>query len=239
MKFTIPVIVFAFLATLSSCKKDELTLPADVTFSFGMLSVYADGTEVVRGYEENSASNSFTIDKGFLAIEAIEFDGRRDEGKDVFFISDLGNQILADLDSESTNIDVRFDIPQGVYNRIDITLHLCSVKNASLILEGDVSWGNQNSVPIRFEYCYADQVRVRAKPRSGNSIVLQKDKLSKARVELDAQFMFRFINPSILSEATLVKIEGKDVLLINSKNNIDIFNQIANRLGNSFSVVFE
>ena len=233
------VIILVFIISLYSCKKDELTLPSDVTFTFGIVPHYSYYAKNQTFGFTNLSSGFLNIDKGTLVIDAIEFDGKRNEGKDIYFTSNFGSQVLANLGNQTTNINVSFDIPQGAYNRIDITLHLGTSSQVSIAIEGTMSAGVFSSLPIRFEYNFTDQVKVRATPKTGNSIVLRKDKPSIAQVLVNAEYLFRFVNPSILSNATIVNIDGDDILLINSQNNINIFNQIANRLDNSFTVVFE
>jgi hypothetical protein len=230
------IIVILFFAAFSC--KDELTLPAKVSFKFGMEPYYAEenGTDQ-KIYASNP--NKYTIDKGQLVIEAIEFDGRRDQGKDVYFISDFSQKVESVLNTETSSIEVEFDIPQGVYNRIDVTLHLGNNGNSPLILEGTFNFGPFTELPIRFEYGYADVITVRAKPKSGSNIVLSKDNPSKVRVVIDSGFLFRFINPSVIANADRVNMNGIEVMLINSTNNINTFNQIANRFNNSISVIFE
>ncbi len=219
---------------LISCKKDELTLPSEVVFEFGMQSlVEEDESKILQ-----SSQPSLIINSGELIIDAIEFDGRRNEGKDVYFISNFSEKLVAQLKNHSTNFSVKFDIPQGVYHRIDVIFHIES-DQTPIVLEGELAFGVQNKIPVRFEYRFSDQILVKAKPKQGQEMVLRKDKLNIANVQLNAKTLFRFINPSVMANGNLVNLNGEDTLLINEHNNIDVFNQLASRINSSFEVVFE
>ena len=228
--------LIAVVAGLVSCK-DELTLPAEVDFKFGMVPFTNDDAEAKSAGK--SPSVGYAIDHGEFVVEAIEFDGRRDQGKDVYFISNLSQKIVAELDKETTNIAVKFDVPQGSYNRIDIILHLGRNSDAPLVLIGNLNQGQAASVPIRFEFGFADEISIRAKAKSGTSIVISRDKVTSAMVVVDTEFLFRFINPRVIALADMVDVDGVQTLLINHQRNVSIFNQVASRFHNSISVVFE
>jgi hypothetical protein len=239
MKTYISYTLIILLLFLSSCAKDELTLPSDVLFKFGITPYEASESNEPKGIFSISSGNSFVLNKGIMLISAIEFEGKRDEGQDVYFMSNFSRTVIANLESESTNFDVKFDIPQGVYNRVDVTIHLDNSNNTPLVIEGVMHKNASSSVPLKFEYAFPDQVRIRAHHRSNQNIVLRKDQRSVAKVILDASYLFRFVNPNLLASADVLYENGEPFILINSNNNKPIFNQVASRLGNSFIVVFE
>ncbi|MDX9770203.1 MAG: hypothetical protein RBT19_07560 [Tenuifilaceae bacterium] len=232
--------VFVAVATIffGSCK-DELTLPATVHFEFGMVTFQNE--DPAQGGQKNNvpSPNRYAIDSGVLRVDAIEFDGRRSHGKDVYFISNFSEAIVSQLESQSSNIKVDFDIPQGEYNRVDITLHLVNGTDIPFRLEGAFSYGQSNVIPIHFEYAYTEEITIRAKPKVGTSIILSKEKVSNARVIVDTEFLFRFLNPGVIANANRVVQGGEEIILINQLNNVDVFNQVANRFSKSISVEFE
>jgi len=219
--------------SLSSCQKDELALPSEVFFEFGMQPLEGGDDKVLQ-----SSQPSLTINSGMLIVDAIEFDGRRNQGDDVYFISNFSEKLVARLNNQETNFNVTFDIPQGIYHRVDVIFHIES-DQTPIVLEGELTFGLQNRIPVRFEYKFSDQITVKAKAKQGHEVVLRKDKLNIARAQLNAQLLFRFINPSVITNGNFVNFNGEETLLINEHNNIDIFNQLASRIGNSFEVVFE
>ena len=233
----ISLIIILVLPTFifTSCIKDELTLPTEVNFKFGIEPHEQEEDGLKSNYP---STNSVIINNGTLTIDAIEFDGKRNEGKDVFFISNFSEIIIANLESQTTNRSVRFDVPQGIYNQVDITLHLTD-RHSSLILEGNVSVASQGQRKVRFEYNYSDIVRVRATSNNDQSIVLKKDTRTTVNVIVDAGFLFRFINPNAIANGDIVNNNGQDLILINEINNINLYNQLASRIDNSFKIVFE
>jgi hypothetical protein len=183
----------------------------------------------------------YNIEKGIMIIDAIEFDGSRNRGKDIYFTSNLSSKVVSNLETESSNISVKFDIPQGEYNRVDVTIHLGTSNSnpVPIVFEGTFTGGPYSDVPVRFEYGFADQITIRAKPKFGTNIVLSKDKPTTAKVIVNTEYMFRFINPGTIASADKVNINGTETILINNQRNINVFNQVANRIDKAFSIVFE
>ncbi len=240
MKLKNLAIILSFLLFLTSCAKDELTLPAEVNFVFGMICHQSCETDQPKSTSQINMNDNFSIDQGKIVIDAIEFDGRREKGKDVYFISNFASAIIADLENHTTSNSVRFDIPQGEYNKIDITFHLGNTQELPIVLQGTLNIGANTQIPIRFEFMYNEQFQIRAKGRQfGQNIILRKDKPSTATALLDAEFLFRFINIGMIINADLINLNGVDVLLINNQHNVSIFNQLANRLHNSLTITFD
>ena len=230
------IVLLVLLFLFASCK-DELTLPTSVYFDFGMISFLNE--EPAQNNQKVGGNNRYTIESGELIVEAIEFDGKRNQGEDVYFMSSFTNKVIAQLDTHTSNFDVEFDIPQGEYNRVEVTLHLGNGDESPLKLQGQFAQGQSGSFPVRFEYPYTDRITIRARPQNGTNIVLSKDKLTTARVVVDTEFLFRFLNPGLIANAARVTREGQEVILINHQHNVDVFNQVANRFSNSISVVSE
>lgn len=226
----------AMVLLLGSCK-DELTLPAKVHFDFGM--VVFQNPAPTKDVPKNNSPNRYTINKGELTLESIEFDGRRNQGKDVYFKSNFSENVVSQLHSQTSNVRVEFDIPQGEYNRVDITLHLGAGADAPFKLEGQFSYGQSASIPIYFEYAYTDEITIRGKSKQGANIILSKNNVTSAKVVVDTEFLFRFLNPGLIASAVRVTQAGEEVILINQLNNVEIFNQVASRFSSSISVVFE
>lgn len=229
-------ILLAFLFLVISCQKDELTLPSKVLFKFGMISSFNED----NGNKNSNNSHLFFIDKGRFIFENIEFDGRRDEGKDIFFISNFPSAVEAVLENQETNFEVKFDIPQGVYNKIDISFYIDNSQHIPIVLEGKFKTGAVEK-NIRFEYNHTEKISVRAynKQNAQNSIVLTKDESSTAFVIVDSEFLFRFISIAAIMNAESFLLNNNEVILINNQHNTDLFNQIAGRINNCIYIMFE
>ena len=238
-------LVAILVGVFSSCSKDELTLPSKVYFHFGM-SPHSDteNDEVFKnGYGTASQPGpiSFTIDKGRLVLAAIEFDGKREQGQDVYFMTDFPAPLVAKLHEEGTQANVDFDIPQGIYKKIDISLHLgIGPDEIPLKLEGIFNRPGIGPVIIRFEYAFDDIITIRSTGNGANQdITLRKDQPSTAVVQLDAGSLFRLVNPAVFMNADIIVENGQNILQISNNHNRNIFNQISARMNNAFTVVFE
>jgi hypothetical protein len=254
MKKSLHLLLITAILFLASCRKDPLTKPVKVDFQFGLSAfVMEDG---VGGLETGGADKSSTLpgqtgnnplsgngplrmDNGTLVIASIDFEGRREQGEDVFFTYTPPQPIVADLGSETTNLPVSFDIPQGIYTRIELTLYLGTDELAPLVLNGVLNRGPFSSLPVRFDYRFTEEIRVRGQGRHQQNIVLSEDKQSVGRVELDVESVFRLVNMGMVMNASAVDIGGQNIILIDNSNNLPIFNMIANRLGNAFSLVID
>ncbi len=240
MQRSITLLPVILLLLLQSCTKDELTLPAPVQFTFEMVP-HEEGNNLKSGPPPGiPPAGRIRIDKGSLVISSIEFEGRRDEGKDVFFGTNFPEPVTINLDTGETSHELTFDIPQGVYNRIEIILEIGGDNHTPMALEGKVRKGQSDQTPLRFEYNLRDRIRIRAEPgEQQNRIVLRKDKVTTARIMVDAGEVFQFINLHSLPGGidSLQLTEG--TVLISSQVNTGLFNSMASRLERSFRVIFE
>ncbi len=233
------LIPLVFLLMFSSCSKDPLTLPSKVVFDFELIS-HEEGAGLKSGFPIDPPFGKITVDQGTLVISSIEFDGRRDQGRDVFFVSDLQEPVIVDLEKGDSSMELSFDIPQGVYNRIELFINLGNGDGTSLLLEGMIKKGRQAEIPVIFEYNIPEQIRVRAEPENkGNQIVLTRDKPSKARIIVDAGEVFQFVKLPVLQQATVSVLGDENIIIISPENNINIFNSMASRIERSFRVVFD
>jgi len=234
MRKIISLVIFSLILFTYSCEKDELTEPTKVDLEFSMDSYTGYGQ-----YGSKSGS-SFEINEGVMIIESIEFDGRRDEGEDYFFTSDFSEPLITEMHNKYTNKDVSYDIPQGVYNRIELNFSIGDGNENALCLQGHYQRGPLDDVEIRFEYAFQEQIRIRAKNSMNNEqIVLKSNSDVKANVIFDAAHLFKIVSMNMINNAETTQVEGENIILINNENNIDIFNVLVTRLDNSIRVIFD
>ncbi|OFX85300.1 MAG: hypothetical protein A2W99_14965 [Bacteroidetes bacterium GWF2_33_16] len=223
--FIIPAILFA------SCEKDDLTEPVSIDFEFSMDTFQLN---------EGGKQGLFEINKGTLIIQTLELDGRRDQGDDYFFSSSFVPPLKAELHTKTINQDVVYDIPQGIYNRIELNLSIGVENENALCFEGRFQRGPMDDMPVVFEYAFQEHVRIRAKNKVGDDqIVISKENPLKARVVFNVPNMFQFVNMNMIRNAATTEINGMQAIKINSQQNTDIFNLLAARLDNALYVVFE
>lgn len=226
------------LLAFSGCKKDPLTQPAKVHFHFGMLPIET-AKELYHGEENTNEPNTFYIDKGNMTISAIEFEGRRKDASDIFFNVDYDPVVDINLHQQTSSTSIDYDIPQGIYKRIEMIFHIGGSEILPLVLKGMANIEDEGSIQIIFEYGYDEEIKVVAKPEQGNEIILNKDTFARARAELDIDILFRLVNIERIQNADIVTIDGVKTILINKDNNKSTFNIIAARLNQSLRLVFE
>jgi len=222
------LIFFSLAIAFSSCEKDDLTQPVEVEFEFVMESLQMDNSL--------KASNTFQIDEGTVNVSEIQFDGKRSQGEDYYFNSNFENSYQAQLHNQAGNANLSFDIPQGIYDRIDIDLYLGDTTHFALQLRGRFRKGPIDDIQVDFQYNFQEQVRVRARNRQGNEqVVLTDGAITKATVTFDVPHLFQLVSMNMLQNAEI----SNNVLEINQEKNTEIFNLLATRLDNSMHVVFE
>ncbi len=223
---------------LTSCTKDPLTRPAKVHFLFGMTD-YALQEDKSQSASKDDFRGPFVMNRGTLVISSIEFEGRREQGEDVFFTSNPGQAIVADLGDETMNTNVHFDIPQGIYHHMEIILHLGTDEHPALVLHGSLQRGPFEDIPVRFEYRFSERIRITGKGQNQQNVVLREDNPSTARIELDVESVFRLVHMGMIMSASTVQEGGQNIILIDNASNLPIFNMTANRITNAFTMVID
>ncbi len=232
MRKVIFFIFTSFIFFALSCEKDDLTFPVQVDFEFTMDSFHSEGAKKANAF--------FEIDKGIINIQQIDFDGKRDQGEDYYFTSGFDSLVQAQLHNNIISQNISYDIPQGVYNRINLNLLIGDSSMDALILEGRFQKRSMNEVQIIFKYSFQEQIEIRAKNSIGNDqIVLSMDSQMKANIVLNVPYLFQLVNMNMIQNAEITIKEEKEVIEINKEKNIDIFNLLATRLDNSMRVVFD
>ena len=219
--------LLAPLLILSSCIKDDLTKPAEVTFEFRLNNEELDG-------------KFLEFQAGTMHVKEIGFEGYRESGEDVFFTSDFENVIMADLATGATTELVKFDIPQGIYDHINLSIEIDqNNEDPSLTLNGTYNSVNRGFIPVRFEFAINEILNLNPKPGQGkNKIVLNKDIPSKAEVLISAGFMFQVVNSRMLESAEISQQNGESMIVISKELNQHIFNAVVSRLEKSTTALF-
>ncbi len=231
------------LLAITGCQKDPMTFPAKVQFEFGMITTASD-SQAADGIEtRNGSITRFTFNQGSLAINDISFEGRRQDADDVFFNAPMDPVVVVNLAEGTSNQAIEFDIPQGIYKRMEFIFEIGSPQHIPLVVSGTANIGGlHGEIPLRFEYEFAEPVRVVAKAKgqeNNEDILLQKENPATARLEIDAEFLFRLISPGMMINADIEELEGHPEIIINSSKNPSLFNMVAARVDQSFKITFE
>ncbi|MEE4178232.1 MAG: hypothetical protein V2I46_12070 [Bacteroides sp.] len=235
-------LLFLFLPLLifSTCGKDPSTFPAKVNLNFGMVPFSAeDNLKDAPATGANDGMVYLSIDEGTLIINRIDFEGRRENANDVFFTADFDPPIIANLGEGISNQYVQFDIPQGIYERMEFIFHLGAPGHLPLVMTGEANLPQFGEKQVRFEYQYPEPISTIAQSSEGDDIVLKKDETSTASVLIDAEKLFRLVNIGLLVSAEISNPSGTEMIVINQDMNSPIFNVIANRLSQSLEVIIE
>jgi hypothetical protein len=114
------ILLIPILLVLISCQKDEaLKQPTSLSFSFVM--------------EENDI-DFFYIDNGIIFLDNFDINGDRVEGEDINFDRNFDEPNLFSFGYEQSVAKINLDLPQGVYNRINIGFE-------TFMFEGDIEVG--------------------------------------------------------------------------------------------------
>lgn len=241
---------------ISGCQKDELTLPAQVDFIFEMkpFIIEWEDTDNVKVaslksnvpdktlFNKKEAPHSFLVNQAKLTITSIEIEGEREQGDDVFLVSDFDPPLEVQF-SEGTgtpNQNVSFDLPQGIYKKLDIVFYLGTDDEPAISLNGSISPGESGKASFNFDYPLKEKLETRATHQtSAENIVLSKNNKSQAKVIFNAEYLFGNLSVHNLSGTRLSYAPNQQEVVVNQKNNSYIYEQLMSRLEKSIAVVFE
>ena len=188
---------------------------------------------------ELSVNNQLSFTNGQIILEYFDFDADRDKGDDVIFAQDYPNGLIIPFDPNLAVSELEFMIPQGQYKRVDIGFRTFDDNGDNCILvEGVYSYTGGGTIPMRFEFTDSEEFKIRAETESGGDIILDKDVLSPARIELDPAHWFQPVSVSLFESADIVDISGTNTILINKNTNDDIYDIVLDRLDESVLISF-
>jgi len=180
------------------------------------------------------------FDQGDLFFNFIEFEGDREAGNDILFTSRYENGVEADLDARFTSERISFDIPQGVYERIRISIgNDIETVEPSIILEGAYNSAKDGDIALRIEFDMDSPIELNGIPGNGSEIVLNRDIPNLVEILFDPPELFPLSTSRQLESATIEVVDGESIIIISKTTNTVIFNTITNRLERSISAIFK
>ena len=264
------ILFVMMVIALAGCEKDELTKPAEVDFVFRMNSFEREWdndddqdddddlksmdhqSRVSNGKPEETdnpfgkgkAPVSFAIQKSHVTVTGIEIEGKREQGQDVFLTRDFNPPLEIELENDDPiDYDVSFDIPQGIYTKLEFQFHLGNEEHPAFEFSGPVTGPALEKVDFRFQYKPKEKIRVRALREShqvSENIIIDKHKQKRATIIIDTEYLFRNITQDQLVHSRASgKAVGNPFIMVDQQNNQHIFGGITNSLEKSISVVFE
>jgi hypothetical protein len=229
---------------LFSCTKDELTRPVQTELVLEMTS--PDNEEQEAGL--------LKVTGGRFMITEVGFDGYRENGENYFFSRQFPDSLPVTFSKSGAERIITFEMPQGVYSRIEIKMDVPSGKESNATgeavdrssLKGGVEvWGTysnarKETIPFLFVYSSMDSYKFTAKDSRGQEEVVVKDKAHyKARLQFNPLKWMELINPRMLQSAKTSLLDGVPTIIISRTQNDHIYNLLANRIEKSANLNIE
>lgn len=212
--------------SLFSCGK-KWKKPTDVSFKFQLNS--------------NSNSGLVKFTSGFLTLNKISFNGDRKQGQNQIELDQtFSNNLQVNLSQNAIGSGIKFDIPQGTYDKMEIKMETDGDQTGtSLLIYGYYVNSINDTIALQFEFPADDAIKIQAKNSSGgNQIVLIEDQPSNPTVIMNPNYWFATVTQSELDSATQNIILGVPTIVINDNDNSDIYELIVDRLEEGNEIVF-
>lgn len=248
------LIYAGILGLMGSCTKDESTLPAAVNLQ---LELSSDHVEVgarnstdgdARTGAKTGAKNTIRIESAQYRIAEMSFEGYRESGQDYFFNREFEDGLAVAVKAGGSAGILSFDMPQGVYERIGISLHLSRSSNgsvqpynkeAAIVMHGYYLNNKEEEVPLIFVYDYDETLVQTARHAGGSkSIAVSQGQLNEAGFAIDLSYWLQLINGSMLQGAKLTAVDGLPTVIISEDHNEHIFNLLSSRIKNATQLTF-
>lgn len=176
-----------------------------------------------------------------MVLEELDFDGTRKQGQnDISLVKKFETGFNIPFNQNASGTGITFNIPQGTYTEIRISLRVKDFNNApSIILNGYYVNTIGNTLPVYFEYENNEHIEIAAKTSSGNTeIVLIEDKPSNAAIILNPHYWFGPVTQNMLETADTTIINSVPNIIITKDDNEDIYDLIINRIRDGNEVIF-
>jgi len=221
------IIVLALILsiTILGCKKNELKVPTDVSFSLDI-------------NRNPSSSGHLVFNNGFIVLSEFEIEGTRQEGDPFLFNKSFPEGLIINFNPTNSISDLELKIPQGIYTDIDISFETFDDNDdITILVEGIYTNQSNISFPIRFEFLSSEYFSINGESESG-TIVLNKNKPITAFVKFDPIYWFDSISSNMLNNAELFDVGGELIILINENENTDIYDIVVDRIDEKTSAIF-
>lgn len=244
-----------------SCSKDEYTKPVGIN-----LQMEIENHEV--GITERVEVNSIHIEEGRYLLSEVEFKGYRESGEDYFFEKEFEQGLEAPMAAGMPYTAFYFDMPQGLYERISISLKVKKGaggdqtdddgddngdddenddendslfdKNASLILYGTYTNARAQRIPLIFVYNYDDTFDYTAKAANAEEVIMVgNDQQVSASLRFNPSHWLQLINSRMLESADLKPVNGVETIILSEEQNSQIFDVLASRIKSASALSFE
>lgn len=237
------IICTGLMVLAGACAKDDSTMPAPVNLQMELSS------ENVDIGARTTAKNTIRIERAQYRIAGMAFEGYRESGKDYFFNRMFEEASIVAVKAGGASSIVSFDMPQGVYDRIGISLQLKRSdgksndmvynEEAAIIMDGFYLNTRGEEIPLIFVYDFDETLSQTAKNAGGSDdIAVSQRQNNIASIAFDLSYWLQLINGRMLQGAKLTEVAGQPTIIISENENEHIFNLLTTRLENATQLTF-
>ena len=179
----IAVLIAVFFSFSSCDKRKKWKLPTDVGFKMDI-------------NRSTGSNGKLVFTSGPIILAEFDFEGEREQGDDVYFTKSFPGGLSIPFDPNGTIAELDFDIPQGTYNRIEISFETFDdLGDDNIVVNGTYTNTSGTDYPIRFEFKSAEYFSIVAEDYSGSSqIILDKDIAVSTKIQLDPIHWFQVVS---------------------------------------------
>ena len=129
-------IVGVIFGLLLSCEpNDTLKLPTEALFVFDINRI-------------DNSDDRLTFSRGTITLASFDFEGEREQGEDVYFNQTFSGGLTLPFDPDFYIQELDFDIPQGIYTRIDISFETFDEYDEdNIVVEGIYKNPQEETIP--------------------------------------------------------------------------------------------
>jgi len=218
------ILLFGLILSILSCEKDELKKPTKDKFEFNT---------------DQSLSTEIEINTIKFTLSELNILGKRVEGNPIDFKRELSTALQLNLTGISQE-ELDFDIPQGEYTELLITFkNELNSTTPSILINGSYKLTQGPNVDVVVELNLEHIFSILTNLNGQNSVTLKKSNQKTIMITLNYGYWLSSISSSDLDNADLIignsgQGLGNSTILINSTNNINLFNKfVANLNGNN------
>jgi len=224
------------IISFNGCEEDELDKPTNVRLKVSMEELELSEEKTLK------AGKPMQIDNGRMVIESIEFDGTRENAKDYYFSESFENGLIGDLGQNKLNLDVTFDIPQGVYHPAEITLNLQPVDTPhSFTLRGTYNMPPIEETQLEFAFFEnRESITLKVQNTNGNKKVLfKKGETKTLNIEVNLNQLFARFNPGSLNNANVTQEGNTRKIIVAPDQNEALYDKLVDRIDKSMRAVLK
>ena len=265
--FKYGILVGILLIGLVSCEPDGLKLPTDLYITFSVVNEMTSPSDepgnedgnpnipdnvpglTVNGQKQNKsfyhrfAEGYFlTIDSASLRLRNIYFEGERQEGADYSFTSDFDEPLAIEFMKEKKD-SVHFDVPQGQYQSINVSIETDSLNNAQpgFTLKGKYNSANRGNIPLEFQFFDHPEIislQVNKKKALTDTFIMKTGEKSYVEIQLNLKHILEDMRGRRFEQCQTIEKNGKERIVISNKLNTEIYNNVVGKTKEAFNATF-